>query len=136
MAVANADDGFDDVYSFDRTFTTGGGGANPRTAAPTSRAGIYDPSYSTPDLPEPSYAQPTAAQPAASGNDTIANAYQQYLGRTGSQDEYNAHSGGGTWGASDPRIQEQVGYIKNSPEGQTYSAVSNFQQQVQALQST
>lgn len=125
-----ADNYDDDLegYSFDRTYTTGGGGRNP-FSEPT--ASMYS---ASPDLPEPSFAQPSA-QPQT-GNDVIAGAYDSYLGRSGNQDEYNAHSGGGTWSADDPRIQEQVGYIKNSPEAQTYSAVSNFQNQVQALEST
>lgn len=127
---------FDDVYSFDRTYTTGGGGRNPyaASASPTTTKAFGQPMLA-PDLPEPSYAQP-AAGGGQSGTDVIAGAYQQFLGREGSQDEYGAHSGGGTWGANDPRITEQVGRIQNSPEGKTYSSVTNFQQQVEALEST
>lgn len=75
-------------------------------------------------------------QPGLSSNQsTIAGAYDKYLGRSGSTDEYNAHLGGGGWNTGDPRIQQSIQNIAGSPEAKTYSSVTNYQSQVQALES-
>jgi hypothetical protein len=127
--VANYEDDFDDAYEFDRpSYTAGGGGPDPYSGPMPMRTAT--------NFSEPSFTQPTGGAQPSSGNDVIAGAYSQFLDRTGSQDEYNAHSGGGTWSADDPRIQEQVGYIQNSPEAQTHGQVKNFQSQVAALESS
>jgi hypothetical protein len=82
---------------------------------------------SSPTAPSsPSSAAASTASPYAgrAGYDAIARAYQNYLGRAGSDGEIMSHLNGGQWldQASGPGLNSSIASIYNSPEANTFRA--------------
>jgi hypothetical protein len=74
---------------------------------------------SSPSSAAASTASPYAGRP---GYDAIARAYQNYLGRPGSDGEILSHLNGGQWldQASSPGLNSSIASIYNSPEANTF----------------
>jgi hypothetical protein len=116
----------------------GGGGGIPRVVHPpgTPETQPVGPPARAPEAPSaptaptapssPSSAAASTASPYAgrAGYDAIARAYQNYLGRAGSDGEIMSHLNGGQWldQASGPGLNSSIASIYNSPEANTFRA--------------